>query len=118
MSSLIGKGIRGVPLAYKPAFLASLQAHISEESIDIFMIKCKNIYMRTTLDLPDELATEIKILAAQERTTLKELIGELLRGGLRSRQAVPRVTSLPPVHASPIRLNSSLISKIRKEGAR
>ena len=74
--------------------------------------------MRTTLDLPDELATEIKILAAQERITLKELISELLRGGLRSRQNSPRVTALPPVHASPIRLNSSWISKIRREGAR
>lgn len=74
--------------------------------------------MRTTLDLPDELATEIKILAAQERTTLKELIGELLRGGLRARQTAPRMASLPPVHASPFLLNSSLISKIRKEGGR
>jgi hypothetical protein len=86
--------------------------------IDIFMFIHKNINMRTTLDLPDDLATEIKILAAQERTTLKELIGELLRGGLRSRQAVPRVTTLPPVHSSAMRLNSSLISKIRKEGVR
>lgn len=74
--------------------------------------------MRTTLDLPDELATEIKILAAQERTTLKELIGELLRGGLRTRQAVPRVTTIPPAYSSTLRLNSSLISKIRKEGGR
>jgi len=58
--------------------------------------------MRTTLDLPDELATEIKILAAQERTTLKELIGDLLRGGLRARQAIARPAGLPPLHRSTV----------------
>ena len=34
------------------------------------MVMRKNTNMRTTLDLPDEIVTEIKILAAQERSCL------------------------------------------------
>jgi len=74
--------------------------------------------MRTTLDLPDDLATEIKILAAQERRTLKELIGELLRGGIRARQGVVRATPLPPVHQSRRRISDAWLSGIRREGGR
>jgi hypothetical protein len=74
--------------------------------------------MRTTLDLPDELVTEIKILAAQERTTLKELIGDLLRGGLRARQVIARPTGLPPLHRSSVRINPAWVSEVRRVGIR
>jgi plasmid stability protein len=74
--------------------------------------------MRTTLDLPDELATEIKIMAAQERLTLKELIRELLRNGLKARQMPSRPTTLPPAFRSPVRLNRSWLSGARREGRR
>jgi hypothetical protein len=66
--------------------------------------------------MPDDLATEIKVIAAQERTTLKELIGELLRAGIRSRQQQARPMPLPPVYDAPIRLSRPLLSRIRKEG--
>lgn len=38
--------------------------------------------MRTTLDLPDDLLRAVKILAAQEDRTLKDLIESLLRRAL------------------------------------
>jgi hypothetical protein len=60
------------------------------------MQKHKSINMRTTLDIADDLGTEIKILAVQENRTLKELISELLRAGLRARlQVQARTTALP-----------------------
>jgi hypothetical protein len=72
--------------------------------------------MRTTLDLPDELVTEIKILAAQERVTLKELMGDLLRGGLRARFSQQRPNNLPKIYRpSRIPLSSDWINRIRKE---
>ena len=40
--------------------------------------------MKTALDLPDELAREVKIRAAQEGRKLKDVIAELLRLGLDS----------------------------------
>lgn len=95
--------------------------HQSKSSYLVLRINtflCFYVYMRTTLDLPDELATEIKILAAQERRTLKELIGELLRGGLRARQVPVRGTTLPPVHQSRRRMNQDWLSGIRREGGR
>jgi len=77
---------------------------------------CKNINMRTTLDLPDEIVTEIKILAAQEKSTLKELMGELLRGGLRARAIQSRSSSLPRMYRpSSVPITSSWISQIRQE---
>lgn len=46
--------------------------------------------MKTTLDLPDELVTEIKIEAARRHVKLKELVPELVRAGLRARRAPAR----------------------------
>jgi len=60
--------------------------------------------MRTTLDLPDELLTEIKVMCAQERATLKELIAELLRIGIKSRQTMVRTAPLP----APYRMRSPM----------
>jgi plasmid stability protein len=40
--------------------------------------------MRTTLDLPDHLLTEIKIRAAKEQRKIKDVIAEVLEKGLRS----------------------------------
>lgn len=53
--------------------------------------------MRTTLDLPDDLLRAIRIRAAEEQRTLKDLMAELLRRGLarptdeRQAQTVRRV---------------------------
>lgn len=47
--------------------------------------------MKTTIDIPDELARQAKALAAAERTTLRELVVEGLRAELtrRDRDATP-----------------------------
>ena len=72
--------------------------------------------MRTTLELPDELLTEVKILSAQERVTLKELIADLLRAGIKARQ----VPFKPAVLGAPYRTRFSLqregMEKLRQGG--
>ena len=41
--------------------------------------------MKTTLILPDELMTEVKVLAARERRKLGEVMTELVQAGIESR---------------------------------
>jgi len=38
--------------------------------------------MKTTIELPDQLLVEVKVLAARERRKLKDLIADLIRAGL------------------------------------
>jgi hypothetical protein len=46
--------------------------------------------VKTTIELPDELLTEVKIEAARRHKKLKELVPELVRAGLRAnRMAAP-----------------------------
>ena len=45
--------------------------------------------MKTTIVLPDELMTEVKVLAARERRKLGELMTDLVRAGIESR-TLPR----------------------------
>ena len=45
--------------------------------------------MKTTIDLPDELMIEVKVLAARERRKLGELVTELVRTGIEYRQKQP-----------------------------
>lgn len=75
--------------------------------------------MRTTLEIADDLGTEIKILAVQENRTLKELISELLRAGLKARQQVQsKATGLPAPYRPGVRLDSeSLLGMLRGGGA-
>ena len=49
--------------------------------------------MKTTLDLPDDLMREVKILAAQSDRKLKDLLAELLRNGM----AKSKKTSSAPI---------------------
>jgi hypothetical protein len=77
------------------------------------MQKHKIINMRTTMDLPDDLGIEIKIVAAQENRTLKEVISELLRAGLKSRQQVQaRSNNLPPVYRPRVRFDRTTLQEI------
>lgn len=46
-------------------------------------------FMRTTIDLPEDLFREVKLRAVKEGTTLKSLLTECIRSGLRG-QAVGR----------------------------
>lgn len=49
-----------------------------------------SVYMKTTLDLPDELMRTVKVRAAQEDRKLKDLIAELLERGLAEAAGEPR----------------------------
>jgi hypothetical protein len=40
--------------------------------------------MKTTIELPDDLLTDVKIEAARQHKKLKELVPELVRAGLRA----------------------------------
>jgi ribosome modulation factor len=54
--------------------------------------------MKTTVELPDELMTEVKILAARERRKLGELMAELVQSGIASRSRT-ETPAQPPVDA-------------------
>lgn len=47
--------------------------------------------MKTTLDLPDDLARAVKIRAAEENRKLKDVIADLLRRGLAQKRGAPVV---------------------------
>jgi len=75
--------------------------------------------MKTALDLPDELAREVKIRAAQEGRKLKDVVADLIRVGLDAardpmhdrqfRLAIDEVSGLPVVSCSqPTRPNEQL----------
>jgi len=57
--------------------------------------------MKTTVELPDDLIRQVKILAAREDRKLKEVLAELIERGLSARSATgtkrrrPRPISLP-----------------------
>jgi len=44
--------------------------------------------MKTTIELPDDLLTEVKVEAARRHKKLKDLVPELLRAGLRENRTV------------------------------
>jgi hypothetical protein len=48
--------------------------------------------MKTTIELPDQLMTEVKVLAARERRKLGELMAELVRTGLEHHLTQPLAT--------------------------
>jgi len=48
--------------------------------------------MKTTLDLPEEIVREVKLRAVLQRRTVKELVTELLRQGLKLEPASPALT--------------------------
>lgn len=62
-------------------------------------------YMKTTLDLPDDLMREIKILAAREGRKLKDVIADSLRRDLRigSTDSRPSLRDLSPVSVGTLR---------------
>jgi len=42
--------------------------------------------MKTTVDLPDNLMTELKVIAAREHRRLRDVMAEVVRLGLRARR--------------------------------
>jgi len=69
--------------------------------LDVSVCLCECEFMRTTIDLPEELFREAKMRAVEQGTTLKNLMTQCIRSGLRDQSAeAPSVTSrrpLPPV---------------------
>lgn len=66
--------------------------------------------MKTTLDLPDELAREVKLRAVMLGKTVKDLVAELLRQGL----GMPPVgvpNEIPP--DSPVQVDESGLPVVR-----
>lgn len=63
--------------------------------------------MKTTLDLPDDLMREIRILAAKEGRKLKDIISESLRRDLRigEKGARPSLRDLVPLSVGKVREN-------------
>lgn len=57
----------------------------------------QDVYMRTTLDLPDDLFRQLKARAALTGTTVKKLLTSFVESGLRqaSRPASRRRSALP-----------------------
>lgn len=45
--------------------------------------------MKTTVEMPDELMTELKVIAARERRKLREIMEEVVTLGLRARRQGP-----------------------------
>jgi hypothetical protein len=53
--------------------------------------------MRTTIDLSDELFREVKTFAAQQGTTLKQLLTQFIVSGLESQAQASKRRMPPPV---------------------
>ncbi|WP_448566757.1 hypothetical protein [Thermus sp.] len=75
--------------------------------------------MRTTLDLPDPLYRRLKLQAAKEGKTLRELVIRYLEEGL-GREGLPRPRSLPRVPEAgrriPVRTHEELWALLEEEG--
>lgn len=70
----------------------------------VFWVSGILAFMKTTLELPDELMREIKVRAAREDRKLKDVIAELLRRGLeqedKSEAKVRHHVKLPLIHTA------------------
>jgi hypothetical protein len=61
------------------------------------MFLCFHDFMRTTIDLPDDLFREAKTRAVQQGTTLKSLMTQFIRSGLREQSS----SDVPPLRRNP-----------------
>ncbi len=66
---------------------------LTDEHIDVNMLLCENVFMRTTVDIPDETFRQLKIEAALCGTKLKDLITEFIEKGLAVRAAGQPLTA-------------------------
>lgn len=80
-----------------------------------------SIFVRTTLDLPDELMKQAKIAAVKHGTSLRDLVAEALRRLLAEQSSSKRKRmteapiKLPPGHTIPIRSNSEMAQLFDQE---
>ena len=54
--------------------------------------------MKTTIELPDDLLTEVKIEAARQHKKVKELVPDLVRAGLRANRTLAPAKSRESEH--------------------
>lgn len=80
------------------ALVLCLPALISGRSVDIKPAFWESGFVKTTLDLPDELMRKVKIRAVHEQKKLKDTIAELLRKGMAAekmdRKKIPKPVKL------------------------
>ena len=57
--------------------------------LDTFAQRCLTVYMRTTVDLPDELLRRVKARAAMDGVKLKALVAAYIEQGLAGRLPRP-----------------------------
>ena len=106
-------GVANLNYNFKFAKTHDYQAFSERDLINhlrINMLLCKNVFMRTTLDLPDPLFKHLKTRAAQEGRTLRDLVIELVEKGLTARETVnlqQRFHARPVVGASAAMLSSA-----------
>lgn len=87
---------------------ASWQRGARNSNIPVFDVNaylCKDTFMRTTIDVPDELFRRLKAKAALEGTTLRLLVTGLIRTGLGKSE-----------RPSPTRRRRSKLPTIRSRG--
>lgn len=85
------------------------------------MVKCKNAFMRTTIDLPDDLFQEIKSRAVRQRRSLKEEFLQLVMNGLRApSESKQKARDFPAISGADgvllSQLTPELIKKLEIEG--
>lgn len=78
---------RRLPIA-TPGDALMLACHTFNR-IDIYAHLCLYAQMRTTIDLPNDLFKEVKTRAAQQGTTLKDLLTLYIHSGLREGATPP-----------------------------
>jgi len=88
LSSLTSVFVASVAALRAPTFVALI-----DEYFDMNMLLCKNGFMRTTIDLPDETFRQLKTEAALCGTKLKDLITEFIEKGLAIRAAGQPLTA-------------------------
>jgi len=68
------------------------------EVIDIKAFLCLYVFMRTTIDLPEDLFREAKTRAVQQGTTFKNLVTQFVLSGLAVQEtgAAPMARRMPP----------------------
>jgi plasmid stability protein len=72
-------------------------ARNNDANLDSKLGNQENGFMKTTLDLPDELVKQVKLRALHEGRKLKDEVAELLRKGLAATTHAPAVPSAPRI---------------------
>jgi hypothetical protein len=75
----------------------SINRRIPASQLDRKLGNQQNVYMKTTLDLPDALLKLVKLRALQDGRKLKDAVADLLRKGLTAARNTAPVVAAPVV---------------------